>query len=280
MANNDNLRLGEHNNAETATHLIGRRHNYDTTNPTNFSGNHILEVKPNPELLNQPSVNHGGIFAMGVGAGTGVLAVGEIGVKGESATVGKGIGVLGKGDVGVRGDGGSSGVHGEGITGVYGKSNFGDGVKGEGATGVTATGLSTGVDARGPIGVYAEGGDQDGGRGVDASGYVGVQAGGKRTGVQANGATGVWTKGTDGPGINAGSTTNRGGLFGADVTAQIRLAPTLELANPSALSTPAEAGDLLALLHRRGEEGEVFTSSLWFCTRGGDPGTASWTQLA
>ncbi|WP_142386895.1 hypothetical protein [Mycobacterium hubeiense] len=272
MSDGDDLVLGEHNNAETSTQLIAGPGDHGPGALLHFAGANILEVKPNPALLGAPGANHSAIFAKGVGNGAGVFAVGDVGVRGTS-TSGMNIGVAGTGATGVRGDG-SIGV--QGVNNI--SAGFGTGVQGEGAVGVhgTSTAAGTGVRGDGKVGVFGTG------TGDDSEGVHGIG----NHGVRGEGQTGILGIGGGGPGIDGISVSDRAGKFTSKVAAQIHLVPLDGPSDPSQLPTPAKAGDLVALLHRRpldqkGEEPAfVEFASLWFCTQGGAPGASAWTKLA
>ncbi|WP_157850836.1 hypothetical protein [Streptomyces exfoliatus] len=283
------LELEGYNNSKSTTYLVGRKGDHGPDVLEHFDGANIIEVKPNPDLLNG-NFHHNAIYALGAGDGTGVLGTSEtgVGVKGTSS---KYAGLLGTGRPGVRGEG-SIGVQGVDVSGANGT-----GVQGEGYIGVEGTSKASGgqgVRGEGPIAIYGKGtGNQS--EGVHGLGKTGVFGEGIRTGVRAkaetgpgmnswstNAAGGIFEGGTIGikckgnsesggdfegrtAGITCKSSEGSGGVFEADARGQIQLVPSqapfsIDYGVPE-LPSNGRAGELIAITHEDGN------CALYLCIR-------------
>ncbi|WP_211588833.1 hypothetical protein [Allorhizocola rhizosphaerae] len=84
------MELEAQNPAEKTTELVATPHDLGPNKLMDFDGGNILEVKPGTTLLNGKSSNFSGIFAMGMGTGSGVLGVGSVGIGRPFTTEGPG----------------------------------------------------------------------------------------------------------------------------------------------------------------------------------------------
>ena len=209
--------------------------------------------------------------AMGtIPAGNGIIAQGINGVAGYVHATSRnrplensvGAGLLGVGSAA------STGVFGTGQNGVVGIEQ------------TTTRDLAfeaaqkAGVLGRGETGVSGDGANGPGVFGRGLPGVQGQSSGGP--GVLAEGQTGVHATGNGGAGVHATSTLEQAAVLESRRMAQLWLIP-LRIKDPTALAT-SNAGELLSTVwpDERGTE----ITSLWFCTRGGDPTQASWAKLA
>ena len=169
------------------------------------------------------------LYAQGAGMGvegvgmTGVRGEGDVGVRGEGMTGVSGVSGIDQG-VGIAGE--ATGINGKGVEGV---AAFGTGVVGTGeSAGVKGTSTSTGVWGEGVTGVYGGGalvgvsgyteGDQSTGVQGTATGYGGIGVEGNAqfgTGVIGTGETGVKGTSSVGPGVRGE------GSIGVEGTSQV-----------------------------------------------------------
>jgi hypothetical protein len=133
-------------------------------------------------------------------------------------------------------------------TGVYGTSGSGTGVLGTSNTGLGVHGTSNSSTA-----VFGH-----------SQGGIGSHGASDRS-------TGVFGTSQSGFGVHGNSNSGPGGVFESAANAQLRLLPR-DLATPEGQVAGA-GGELLATV----AGGEC---RLWFCTRAGDPTSASWDLVA
>jgi hypothetical protein len=218
-------------------------------------------------------------------AANGVVGRGLNGLVGYPHAVPRDRGLERDAGAGVFGAGGpgAAGVFGRGLNGVVGceqgtprdpafEASEMAGVLGRGPTGVSGDGVGgTGVHGRGTPGVFGEG----------VNPGPGVLGDGGADGV------GVFGQGRNGPGVQAKSDTDRGGIFESLRRAQIWIIP-LDIPDPTQLpdSAPgvhakAEAGELCVTITRDPRNNMRPVASLWFCKEStGLAATANWVQIA
>jgi hypothetical protein len=309
------LELENQNPAERTTELVATPADLGPNQLMDFVGGNILEVKPGSSFAGSQHSNFGGIFARGIGRGSGVWGYGRIGVTGHSeedaGVEGRGLnaGVRGRTEgqaatgIGVHGisDGGGTGVVGEAATGVRGTGTIGVTGTGTGGPGVSGTSdtfpggdfLSTGGSGVRGTSTAGRGGNFASTSGPGVTGTSDTGRGGDFVSTGGSGVRGRSTTGrggdfasTSGAGVTGTSGTGRGGEFGSTSAAQIRLSP-VEGTDPVAVvgGLGGQAGDLLALVTGPSPgHGPVpptpEVATLWFCTGRGDGITAQWVQIA
>lgn len=236
------------------------------------------------------------------GGGIGVHGTGG-NVVAESVPLGKlpGTGVLGRGGSIITQNGGGF-LLGTGVIGIGGSGEepvepIGDagsvGVFGQGAAArmerVVAGGTSTLVGpAEAGAGVIGRGGLTTPPEFPGGAGVIGLAGGQSKppiaetgaTGVYGLGRTGVNARGSGGPGLNAHSDHDRGGVFGSENAAQIQLVPHrvrrgFETPERGVVPLPkaGKGGDLMTLVDADG------SCTLWFCVRGSGAGPARWAEV-
>ena len=214
--------------------------------------------------------------SLGAGSGTGVFGTSGsgFGVHGmsQSSTA-----VLGNSRTGIGSHGSS-----DSNTGVHGSSDSGFGVHGSSQSSTAVLGTS-----RSGIGSHGSSNSNTGVHGTSGSGF-GVHGesetstavlGTSRTGIGSHGvselSTGVLGTSRSGFGVHGIGDGGPGGVFESRSNAQLRLVPR-DMASPEGLVAGA-GGELLATT-AAGATGPVFR--LWYCTRGGDPESATWDLVA
>ncbi len=174
-----------------------------------------------------------------------------------------------------------------GAVGLGGADAFG--VYGRGSNGLVGYEQSTprdpvfeaqggaGVVGRGPVGVRADGTT---GAGLQGRGTPGVQAqSSSGPATISEGQVGIFARGRPGPGVVGVSSGDRGAILSSRRTAQLWLIPLDDAyASPAHLPANAAAGELLVT--ESVDEQGTRIASLWFCTKGGSPGEATWSKLA
>ena len=133
-------------------------------------------------------------------------------------------------------------------TGVYGTSGSGTGVHGTSNTGFGVHGIS-----------------------VSSTAVLGHSQGGIGSHGASELSTGVFGTSESGFGVHGNSNRGPGGVFESATNAQLRLLPR-DMATPEGRVAGA-GGELLATV----AGGDC---RLWFCTRAGDPASASWDLVA
>jgi hypothetical protein len=228
------VEIGVTNHEQAGTELVG-----DADDEGNFGNEYILQVL-SPGVVTRPAVGRvdglrafaSGVAVLGLSVQndcvvgesegedkSGVVGIGDVGVRGEGVVAGvAGIGALATG-VGVVGTGGGVGVQGTGKTGVIGASEGGDGVIGasDGTNGigvVGSNGNNIGIFGDGQTAIFGLGRDV----GVRGDGVVGVKGfakpleGGSGVGVTGFGGNGIGvhcSAGLKGIGVLAASSDPR-----------------------------------------------------------------------
>ncbi|HEY9106994.1 MAG TPA: hypothetical protein VIN58_09975 [Roseateles sp.] len=224
----------------------------------------------NIEVGVQATGHETGVHGVGVGH-DGLTDFAVAGVRGESNA---GYGVIGQATVsafpGVQGNS-------ESYVGVIGESRQDAGVEGHGLVGVVGRGdasLAPEDSEREDIGVGVYGTSEEG-KGV--FGKVGSGIG--VHGVSSKGE-GVVGESTIGVGVVGRSNQDRGGTFGSERQAQIRLLPRRQSTPPKT----GKAGDLLVISVRTPDvyrdHSTLEAAQLWFCIRGSSSGhNAVWGKV-